>query len=123
MGEEAACKFLKEKKYKILDTNFFMRGAAGPALGEVDIIAKYKDIICFIEVKSGLKNDRTNKISPEQRVNYSKQKKLIKTGELWLAKNKFPLNTKWRIDIITVGLDPASQETKIIHFEDAISSN
>jgi putative endonuclease len=46
-GERQAVKFLKEKGYKILETNFSLK-----PLGEIDIIARFKNIICFIEVKT-----------------------------------------------------------------------
>jgi len=45
-GEKKASSFLKSKGYKILCMNFRSR------LGEIDIIAKDKDSICFIEVKT-----------------------------------------------------------------------
>ena len=46
MGEGLAADFLMKKGYRILERNFRTK------LGEIDIVAKDKDTICFIEVKS-----------------------------------------------------------------------
>ena len=43
--EHAAADYLKKSGYEILETNFRCR------IGEIDIIAKAEDTLCFIEVK------------------------------------------------------------------------
>ena len=43
--EHAASDYLKKSGYEILETNFRCR------IGEIDIIAKAEDTLCFIEVK------------------------------------------------------------------------
>ena len=45
-GEEFAANFLAEKGYKIIERNF------RAYCGEIDIIAKYKNEIIFVEVKT-----------------------------------------------------------------------
>lgn len=45
-GELQAKKFLEKKKYKILEMNYASK------FGEIDIIAKEKEIIVFVEVKT-----------------------------------------------------------------------
>jgi putative endonuclease len=44
-GEDLACQFLRKQGYKILERNFRIRG------GEIDIIAKDKETLVFVEVK------------------------------------------------------------------------
>jgi putative endonuclease len=85
--------------------------------GEIDIVAKKGDTICFVEVKT-LKDPKIE-IFPEEKVNFSKTKKLILTAESWLIKNKIPLNSKWQIDVISVLIK--GKEKKISYFENAIS--
>ena len=46
-AEKLACEFLQQQGFEILETNFYT------ALGEIDIIAKKKNIWHFVEVKSG----------------------------------------------------------------------
>ena len=65
-GEKAAEKYLKDKNYKIIDTNFRTR------FGEVDIIAKDGEFIVFVEVKTRGEKSFGN---PMEAVNYDKQRK------------------------------------------------
>ena len=116
-GEEIAVKFLKGKGYEILDRNYRFHIPGDLQKGEIDIVAKKGETICFVEVKT-LKDPKI-KILPEEKVNFSKKKKLILTAESWLIKNKIPLNSKWQIDIISVLIK--GKEKKIFHFENAIS--
>ena len=116
-GEEIAVKFLKEKGYQILDRNYRFQIPGDLQRGEIDIVAKKGDTICFVEVKT-LKDPKVE-IFPEEKVNFSKTKKLILTAESWLIKNKIPLNSKWQIDVISVLIK--GKEKKISHFENAIS--
>ena len=46
MGEDAACEYLKKKGYIILERNF------RKSYGEIDIIARLRDILVFVEVKT-----------------------------------------------------------------------
>jgi putative endonuclease len=117
IGEEIAVKFLKEKGYQILDRNYRFQIPGDLQRGEIDIVAKKGDTICFVEVKT-LKDPKIE-IFPEEKVNFSKTKKLILTAESWLIKNKIPLNSKWQIDVISVLIK--GKEKKISHFENAIS--
>lgn len=117
VGEEIVVNYLREKGYEILDKNYVFRIDGNLQRGEIDIVAKKGDIICFVEVKT-LKNPKV-KIFPEEKVNFSKKRKLIWTAESWLMKNKIPLNTKWQIDVISVIIQ--GKEKKISHFENAIS--
>lgn len=50
IGEDAACEYLKKKGYTILERNF------RKSYGEIDIIARLRDVLVFVEVKT-----RTNK--------------------------------------------------------------
>ncbi|HOV41406.1 MAG TPA: YraN family protein, partial [Oscillospiraceae bacterium] len=46
LGEEAVCRLLSGKGFKIVSRNFTVRG------GEIDIIAESDEIIAFVEVKT-----------------------------------------------------------------------
>lgn len=79
IGEEYAFKFLKKKKYKILERNYRKR------YGEIDIIAENKNYIVFVEVKTRHKDSMT---SAADAVNRQKQLKIIKTASMYLAENE-----------------------------------
>jgi len=116
-GERIAEQYLIQKGYKILDRNYFFKIPASPLRGEVDIVAKKENTISFVEVKT-LKNP-SFLISPEEKVNFSKQRKIIQTAESWLMKNKVPLNSKWQIDVLAIEIK--NGQAKISHFENAVS--
>ena len=120
-GERIAEKYLKDKGYQILDKNYSFRIPGNPQKGEIDIVAKKSDIISFIEVKTLFKSDRGQPpvISPEEKVNFGKQRKLVRMAESWLMKKKIPLNSKWQIDVISVRITQG--KAKVNHFENAIS--
>lgn len=113
LGEEIGVKFLKKKGYKILDRNFEVR-TRGLKLGEIDIIGKKDGVIIFFEVKVLKKED---KISPEQRVNYKKQRTIAKAAQIWLEKNKISLDSPWQIDILSIILDFKTRKAKVRHFK------
>lgn len=120
LGERIAESYLKKKGYQILDKNYSFRIPYAPQKGEIDIVAKKSDIISFIEVKTLAEKRWTYIISPAEKVNFRKKKKLIKTAESWLMKKKIPLNSPWQIDIIAIELAPGNK-AKISHFENAIN--
>ncbi|MCX7725191.1 MAG: YraN family protein [Thermodesulfovibrio sp.] len=78
-GEKLAIDYLLSKGYKILERNF------RTVFGEIDIIAKHKDFIVIIEVKTRI-SKRFGK--PELSVNYKKQQKLKKLALYYLSKKK-----------------------------------
>lgn len=91
-GEDIATEYLIENGYKILERNFSCRQ------GEIDIIAKDKNEIVFIEVKT-----RTNKKygEPVEAVTYIKRRHLIKTIEYYLYIKKLE-DEFIRIDVIEI---------------------
>ncbi len=103
-GEEEAAKFLKKNKYKIIEKNYSCK------FGEIDIIAKDKNILVFVEVKS-----RTNEKygAPALAVNYYKQKNIIKTAKYYIMKNKLQ-NEFCRFDVVEVLLENADNNIRLI---------
>lgn len=113
VGEEEALSYLKKSGYKILDCNYKTK------LGEVDIVASKKGAIIFVEVKTReLGNDT---YFPEDNIDWRKQKKLRKLGELYLLLNDYPSDQPWQIDVVAVESDPTSRGYKIRHIEQAVT--
>ena len=124
-GEGIALKYLRDKGYQILDKNYSPSrkiAGRGPKRGEIDIVTKKDDIISFVEVKTLNKTsgEPFSAISPEEKVDYLKRKKLIKMAKLWLMEKKIPLETKWQIDVIAIKADFNNKLAKIRHFQNAI---
>jgi len=120
LGEKIAERYLRKKGYKVLEKNYFPKFVSGPLRGEIDIIAKKEDIIIFVEVKA-IQQIQGKFFNPEDKVDFIKQRKIIKTAEGWLMKNKIPLETKWQIDILAVEIDWDKQKAKIRHLKNAVA--
>ena len=91
-GEQAAVQFLKHNGYKIINTNYHTR------LGQVDIIAKDKDTICFVEVKTR-RSDKFGR--PDEKVVASKQRKISQVALMFLKQKKL-LNSPARFDVVSI---------------------
>jgi len=111
IGEDMALEFLKNKDYKILERNF------RTILGELDIIAKDKETICFIEVKTRT-SDKFG--LPQESVNRLKQRKMSQSAMIYL-KDKNLLEKPARFDVVSI-LNP-QQDAKIDLIQDAFEIN
>ncbi|VAX35453.1 hypothetical protein MNBD_UNCLBAC01-1193 [hydrothermal vent metagenome] len=79
-GEDMAAAYLKRCGYDIIERNFVNK------LGELDIIAKDHNVLCFIEVKTR----RTLAFgSPFESITKRKQHKIIRVAESYLQYKNF----------------------------------
>lgn len=105
-GEQLALNFLQEKGYVILEKNYRYLKA------EVDLIAKHKDTIVFVEVKARATNFFGE---PELAITSAKQKLLIEAADHYASSNT--LQNEIRFDVIAIIIN--KNETTIKHIEDA----
>jgi len=118
LGEKIAADFLKKKGYKILDKNYIPKWMHGPEKKEIDIITRKGNIISFIEVKT-LGGD-SQIFSPEDKVDFLKQRKIIKAAQSYLLEKKINPETRWQIDVIAIKIDFASKKAKIKHLKNVV---
>lgn len=76
--------------------------------------------IIFIEVKT---LQSSGGLRPEDNVTRAKQKKLIRSCQLYISQKRLPINTDWQIDVVGVLLDKKSGKAKIEHIKQAIYFN
>lgn len=115
VGENEAAKHLKKKGYKILERNFVEAGH------EIDIIAKYKDELVFVEVKTRSAASTSElEARPASAVTPEKQRAIISTAIAYLATTEG--TPKIRFDVIEVILDNGKPQ-KIEHLEAAFDKN
>lgn len=91
-GELAAVNFLKENGYKILAYDYKTK------LGQIDIIAREREVICFIEVKTR-SSDRFG--LPIESISLFKQRQISKAALLFLKQNNL-LDKNARFDVVSV---------------------
>jgi putative endonuclease len=92
LGERAAKKFLQQAGLKFLAANF------RSARGEIDLIFRDADCLCFIEVKTRSSEEWTR---PAAAVDARKRKLISQTALDYLVKLKNP-QVKIRFDIVEV---------------------
>jgi putative endonuclease len=105
-GEEIATTYLLRKGYIILDANW----RAGR--NEIDLIARDKDFLVIIEVKS---RSSDHFAEPEESVTRDKQNALIRAANAYIYRKNINLET--RFDIISIIHN--KNETRINHLKDA----
>ena len=105
VGEKKAAEFLKEKGYKILETNY------KTYLGEIDIIAEDNGVVVFVEVKTR-SNDGYG--APSEAVDKRKQDKYYKVATEYLVREK-KQDSLCRFDVIEI------EKGEINHIFDAFS--
>lgn len=93
-AESLAALFLKQKNFEIIERNYYSES------GEIDIIAKdRKNVWHFVEVKSKRLGSKFG--TPEEAVDEVKQKRIIKTVEVYLEENRLD-DVKVSLDIVVI---------------------
>ena len=105
-SEIIASDFLKEKGYKIIQTNYKNK------IGEIDVIAQDGDCLVFVEVKARLSQKFGH---PFEAIDERKQQKIHAVASLYMVKNK-KYGSLCRFDAISIlGLE----NPEITHIVDA----
>jgi len=91
-SEIIAADYLKNKGYKILETNYKNK------IGEIDIIAQDEDYLVFVEVKARLSQAFGH---PFDAIDGRKQQKIRAVASIYLMKNK-KYGTNCRFDAISI---------------------
>jgi putative endonuclease len=103
-GEKLAMDFLTKKGYKIIKANYKSK------LGEVDIIAKDKDCICFIEVKTRFSLEKG---LPQEAITKAKQHQITKAALSYLRENNL-WDKPARFDVVSVFKDNSQEKLELI---------
>ncbi len=111
LAEAKAEEYFKKLGYKILEKNY-----RAPQ-GEIDLIVCKGPLLIFVEVKSAFSE---TPFSPEEKVDFLKQKKIQRVAENYLLKNSEKLskikNIRFDVVVINFGKD------EVRHYEGAFYS-
>ncbi len=110
LGEKLAQDFVKKRGYRIVETNFRCPE------GEIDIVARHKDFLVFIEVrtKTSLKFG-----SPEESITPTKKARMRATAFRYQQEHS-NLPMLWRIDVVAVELNKKGELSRIELIENAV---
>jgi putative endonuclease len=103
-GEELAAARLKDLKYQILERNYRC------PLGEMDIIARERGSLVFVEVKTRATNDFGG---PAAAVHEKKQRQLSRVALLYLNQKKIR-DIPARFDVVAVDLSGSQPRIEVI---------
>lgn len=106
--EEVAVKYLKKSGYKIIEQNYRLK------IGEIDIIAKDKNTLVFVEVKYRQTKEFG---TPSEFVNKQKQNKIIKTAIFYLKQNK--ITSDFRFDVVSICNDETEHIKNAFSYENS----
>lgn len=117
-GETAAVRYLRRKGYRILERNYVGKW------GEMDIIARKKRILCFVEVKTrsiGMENAFETR--PAASVNQEKQRRLIRVANEYARRTHKESGCMMRMDVIEIYTEKNQNNKikvhKLVHIENA----
>ncbi len=96
IGEELAFHELKRRGYKVLLKNYEC------GLGEIDLIAKDKGCLVFIEVKT---RKSTVMGFPAEAVTLEKRRQIIRVAKYYLKRYGIP-DISCRFDVVSVLIEP-----------------
>jgi putative endonuclease len=107
-GEDLAHRYLRSRGYNIIARRFRLEDGSG----EIDLIARQRNTLVFIEVKTR----RTNSYgAPERAVDPEKERKIVRAARSYTLKS----GADWaqvRFDIISIVI---AKPPVVTHFEDA----
>ncbi|MFA6436988.1 MAG: YraN family protein [Candidatus Paceibacterota bacterium] len=110
LGEDLAARYLKEKEYQVLERNFKQL-----PWGEVDIIAKKKETLFFIEVKTV--NADNEEYLPENKIDYRKKRALYRIIQIYLQRKKLRLDINWQLDAVIIRINSERNKYTLKHLE------
>lgn len=105
-GEKLAMEFLIHEGFHILATNWRYKHK------EIDIVAKYRDMLVVVEVKTRNKYDESEF---DDLITTSKQKYIVEAAEYYLEKHN--IDDELRYDVIIVEINNHKHHIK--HIEEA----
>jgi len=109
-GEDIAISHLKRMGYKIITRNYKSK------FGEVDIIAKDRDTLAFVEVKTRKTEEFGD---PKMAVTKRKQRQISKVASEYLKRSGLS-NVKARFDVVAIKLEQGRNNIEVV--KDAFES-
>jgi putative endonuclease len=92
-AEQTALRFLLDRGLKPVTRNFRSRG------GEIDLIMMHRDCLVFVEVRY---RASTRFSSPGSTVDMRKQRKILRTAALFIARETQFANHTMRFDVVAI---------------------
>ena len=111
LGERHARSILEGQGYRFMDANW--RAASG----EIDLVMIDGEFVVMIEVKvrRGARAGRA-----EEAISIAKGRRLLATGEWYIADHPDLAEWPWRIDLVAITIDDDGRVMRHQHIRDAV---
>ena len=103
-GERAAEKFLRRRRYTILERNYHCKA------GEVDLIALHRGVVVFIEVKTRTQEEFGD---PFEAVDKRKQRQVIRAARYFIAQHRLH-EREARFDVVGVWRENGRMRCEVV---------
>lgn len=113
IGEHHARLILERKGLVYIESNWRC------ASGELDLIMRDGEFVVIVEVK--VRRGETTG-SAEEAITLAKGKKLLASGEWYMADHPEIGNDPWRIDLVAITIDSRGAVNRTSHIPDAVVS-
>ncbi len=119
MGEKTACMFLMKRGFDIVEQNYWKKW------GEIDIIARNKGKVHFVEVKTvsrenirDVSHETLDEYRPEENIHHEKLKRLSRVIQTYLLEKSY--EGEWQFDVVAVFLDIKNREARCRYIENVV---
>ncbi len=114
VGEDRAVAWLRGRGYRVLERNVRNTG------GELDVVAREGDTLCFVEVKARLTRSGSRFGGGVAAVDWKKRGKLVRAARVYLSRN--PWEGPCRFDVLAIDLAPESDEPRFTLLRNAFQA-
>lgn len=116
IGEQAARTFYEKRGFTILDVNY------RKPYGEIDFVAKKRETLYFVEVKSVSCRTFTNvsqeTFNPAENMHQRKRERLKRVIQAYLSARSY--DGEWQSDLAVVYVNTVSRRSRVCVLEDVI---
>jgi len=109
-GEALVANYLRSHGYTLLAHSYRCR------FGEIDLIARKKNLLCFVEVK--LRSAVEHGL-PREAVTASKQDKIRKTAQMYMSERALDIPVRFDVAEVYTDADRNEKNTRIEYLENA----
>ena len=116
LGEDAACRYLRRHRLRIVARNYPARGC------EIDIIAEDRSSVIFTEVKTRTAEKGSPFGRPSDAVGKAKRDNIIRAAKEFVRIYCKSGDKSIRFDVIEVYASKSGEINEIVHIKDAFSA-
>lgn len=113
IGEQLAARFLRERGFKVTETNYRKKW------GEIDIIAEKDNVLHFVEVKATVSHE-TSGYRPEENIRLWKKQRMGRAIKTYLLDRNISDEKEFLIDVVALNLDFFSKKAKVRWVKDVL---